>query len=227
MDNHYHLLLETPDPNLSLGMRQLNGVYTQAFNRNHQRVGHVFQGRYKAILVEKDSHLLQLCRYVVLNPVAAGMVAQPEQWEWSSYCATAGVAKGGDFLVTDWVLGQFARQKRAARLRYVEFVQDGLGAKAESPWRQLNGQIFLGGSRFVAMLQEQLGDRQDFGEIPRAQRYPGRPPLSEIFAGVGNKQERNLKIRIAYRQHGYTLQQIAEVLGVHYSTVSLVAKTTE
>ena len=74
MDNHYHLLLETPDPNLSLGMRMLNGVYTQTFNRDHQRVGHVFQGRYKAVLVEKDAHLVELCRYIVLNPVAAGMV---------------------------------------------------------------------------------------------------------------------------------------------------------
>ena len=78
LDNHYHLLIETPDPNLSLGMRQLNGVYTQTFNRTHDRVGHVFQGRYKAILVEKESHLLELCRYVVLNPVRAKMVSKPD-----------------------------------------------------------------------------------------------------------------------------------------------------
>ena len=84
LDNHYHLIIETPDPNLSLGMRQLNGVYTQSFNRIHQRVGHVFQGRYKAILVEKGNHLLELCRYVVLNPVRAGMVSKPGDWKWSS-----------------------------------------------------------------------------------------------------------------------------------------------
>ncbi len=224
MGNHYHLLLETPDPSLSLGMRQLNGVYTQAFNRNHHRVGHVFQGRYKAIVVEKDSHLLQLCRYVVLNPVAAKMVVQPEQWGWSSYRATAGFAKAEKFLVADWILGQFARQKKAAQRQYIEFVEDGLVAKAESPWRQLKGQIFFGGSRFVAAMQEQLGDRQNINEIPRTQRYPGRPPLTEVFAGIANKKERNLKIRLAHQKHGYTLQQIANVLGIHYSTVSRIAK---
>ena len=227
MGNHYHLLIETPDPNLSLGMRQLNGVYTQAFNRQHQRCGHVFQGRYKAILVEKDTHLLQLCRYVVLNPVAAEMVSLPEQWVWSSYLATAGVVKGDKFLVIDWILAQFARHKWAARRRYVEFVQDGLSVKTECPWRQLKGQIFYGSSRFIAALQDQLDDRQDIGEIPREQRYPGRPPLPEIFTDLANKQERNLKIKLAHRNHGYTLQQIADVLGVHYSTVSRIAKMTK
>ena len=89
MDNHYHILVETPDPNLSLGMRQLNGVYTQGFNRRHNRVGHVFQGRYKSILVEKNEHLLELCRYIVLNPVRAGLVSNPGKGDWSSYRSTA------------------------------------------------------------------------------------------------------------------------------------------
>ena len=115
LGNHYHTIIETLDPNLSLGMRQLNGVYTQAFNRSHQRVGHVFQGRYKAILVEKGSHLLELCRYVVLNPVRAGMVAKPEQWQWSSYKSTAYAGTVPEFLTIDWVLGQFAEKKTAAR----------------------------------------------------------------------------------------------------------------
>ena len=91
-DNHYHLVVETPRPNVSGGMRQLNGVYTQQFNRRHRRVGHLLQGRFKAILVEKDPHLLELCRYVVLNPVRAGLVARPERWCWSSYRATVGAA---------------------------------------------------------------------------------------------------------------------------------------
>jgi len=84
MTNHYHLLIETPDANLSQGMRQLNGVYTQYVNRTHRRVGHLFQGRFKGILVEKESYLLELARYVVLNPVRAGMVRQPEEWSWSN-----------------------------------------------------------------------------------------------------------------------------------------------
>ena len=108
MGNHYHLLIETPEGNLCRGMRQLNGVYTQAFNRRHGRVGHLLQGRYKSILVEKESYLLELCRYIVLNPVKAEMVNAPEDWAWSSYRATAGLTTAPEFLNTSWVLGQFA-----------------------------------------------------------------------------------------------------------------------
>jgi len=104
MTNHYHLLIETPDANLSKGMRQLNGVYTQHVNRSHRRVGHLFQGRYKGILVEKEAYLLGLARYVVLNPVRAGVVAAPEDWGWSSYRATAGFEVARPFLATDWLL---------------------------------------------------------------------------------------------------------------------------
>ena len=91
MDNHYHFLVETPLPNLARGMRQLNGIYTQRFNRRHGHSGHLFQGRYQAILVEKDSYLRELARYVVLNPVRARLVKRPEQWRWSSYRASAGM----------------------------------------------------------------------------------------------------------------------------------------
>ena len=93
MGNHYHLMMETPEPNLSRGMRQLNGVYTQKYNWRHQKVGHVFQGRYKAVVIEKESHLLEASRYVVLNPVRAGMVKQARQWRWSSYRATGGLCR--------------------------------------------------------------------------------------------------------------------------------------
>jgi REP element-mobilizing transposase RayT len=90
MNNHHHLLIETPDVNLSRGMRQLNGLYTQRFNQRHKRVDQLFQGRYKAILVDKDNYLLELCRYVVLNPVRTKMVKNPKDWRWSSYQATTG-----------------------------------------------------------------------------------------------------------------------------------------
>jgi putative transposase len=104
MDNHYHLLIETPDGNLSGGMRQLNGVYTQRFNIRHYRAGHIYQGRFKSILVEKQSHLLELCRYVVLNPVRANMAKHPGNYRWSSYKATAGITKKPPFLAIDWIL---------------------------------------------------------------------------------------------------------------------------
>lgn len=122
MDNHYHLLLETPQPNLSLGMRQLNGCYIQAFNRRHDRVGHLFQGRVTAILIEKEAHLLELCRYVVLNSVRGKMVTHPRLWTWSSYRGTAGETIGPVWLSTDWVLAQFGGRRQEAQGRYRRFV---------------------------------------------------------------------------------------------------------
>ena len=221
MDNHYHLVVETPDANLSLGMRQLNGVYTQAFNRAHQRVGHVFQGRYKSIVVEKDSHLLELCRYVVLNPVRAGMAAKPDEWQWSSYQSTAYAGTAPDYLTVDWVLGQFSAKKTTARGRYRKFVAEGMGGEMQ-PWKEVVGQVFLGGESFVARMEELLGNRREIGEIPRAQRYPGRPPLRVLFADItaDSRQQRNNRITEAHITHGYTLKEIADHLGIHYTTIS-------
>jgi putative transposase len=127
MGNHYHWLIETPEPNLSKGMRQLNGVYTQRFNRRHGRVGHVFQGRYKAILVERDSYLKELARYGVLNPVRAKRVQHPGDWPWSSYAMTAGKAVSPVWLSTEWLLGQFGPQRERAQNAYVHFVEEGQG----------------------------------------------------------------------------------------------------
>jgi putative transposase len=229
LDNHYHLIIETPDPNLSLGMRQLNGVYTQSFNRIHQRVGHVFQGRYKAILVEKESHLLELCRYVVLNPVRAGMVTKPGNWKWSSYKSTASSGMVPDYLTIEWVLGQFSEKTGTARQRYRKFVAEGL-AEQEVPWKKLVGQVFLGSESFVARMEELLGEKRGVREIPRTQRYPGRPPLNRLFAGppLADRQQRNQRVAEAHITYGYTLKEIADCLGVHYTTVSkAVAGTRE
>ena len=104
MDNHYHLLVETPKPTLCSGMRHLNGVYTQTYNRRHKKVGHILQGRYKAILVEKEAYLLELCRYVVLNPLRVKARDRVDQWKWSSYRVTAGLARAEKFLTIDWIL---------------------------------------------------------------------------------------------------------------------------
>ncbi len=221
MDNHYHLLVETPDPNLSLGMRQLNGQYTQSFNRRHNRVGHIFQGRYKSIIVEKNTHLLALCRYVVLNPVAAGMVNKPEQWKWSSYSATATAKKSDTFLTTDWLLLQFSSKAVKARKVYRQFVVDGMSTK-DIPWKSLQGQIFLGGTGFVAKMLALIEDRQEIQEIPRKQRYPSRPKFEELMLNTENKDERNKHIITAHVTYGYTLKEIAEHLNIHYTTVSKV-----
>ena len=127
MTNHDHLLVETPDANLSKGMRQLNGVFTPHVNRTHARVGHLFQGRLKAILVERESDLLELCRYVVLNPVCASMVAAPGDWQWSSDGAAVGETPAPGWLETDAVLRAFAEERHAAVSRYRHLVAAGIG----------------------------------------------------------------------------------------------------
>lgn len=218
MNNHYHLLVETPRPTLSVGMRQLNGVYTQTFNRQHHRVGHLFQGRFKAILVEKDSHLQELCRYVVLNPVRAGLVQRPHQWPWSSYRATVGRTDVPDYLTVDWVLGQFGPRVREARRAYERFVREGIGHP--SPWEQLRGQIYLGSEDWVA---EHQPDRV-IKEVPRTQTQAQRPSLKELFSGTRGRDRALLQ---AYRRYGYRLWEIAQHLGVHYATVSRHLKRAE
>ncbi len=147
MGNHHHLLLETPEANLGRGMARLNMAYSQWFNRRHRQGGHLFQGRYKAILVEKDSHLLELCRYVVLNPVRAGMLEFSRDWRWSSYRATASRRDAPHWLTTQWILEQFGGEAGRARRAYRRFVEDGKGAAP--PWREVRGQMFLGGEAFL------------------------------------------------------------------------------
>ena len=166
MTNHYHLLIETPDGNLALGMRQLNGVYTQLFNKLHNRAGHLFQGRYKAILIQKDSHLLEVCRYVVLNPVRARMVDRPDEWKWSSYLATAGRAKSHSNLTTDWVLGQFSGKRGKAEQEYRQFVSWGIGKP--TIWTEVRGQALLGEEGFVDQLVDHLKKHKDVPDILRS-----------------------------------------------------------
>jgi REP element-mobilizing transposase RayT len=211
MDNHYHLLIETPKPNLSQGMRQLNGLYTQAYNRRHHRVGHLFQGRFKAVLVEKEAHLLELCRYVVLNPVRAKAVPHPRQWAWSSYRATVGESERPAYVTVDWILGQFAKQAHTAQERYRAFVAEGRGQP--KPWDQLRGQIYLGTEEFVAKHQPNRVIR----DIPRRQTQAQRPSLRALFQRGRN---RDRVIHAAYRRYGYRLVEIAAQLGVHSATIS-------
>ena len=170
MTNHYHLLIETPEANLSKGMRQLNGVYTQYVNRAYGRVGHLFQGRFRGVLVEKDSYLLELARYIVLNPVRAGMARQPQDWAWSSYRATAGLVQAPAFLTTDGVLGAFGADRQEAAARYRRFVA--AGAHAASPWLELRNQAYLGSEEFVEQMQARIAPGRPLREIPRKQRRP-------------------------------------------------------
>jgi REP element-mobilizing transposase RayT len=218
MDNHYHLLVQTPTPNLGRGMRHLNGVYSQRFNRAHGRAGHVFQGRYKAILVERDAYLLELCRYVVLNPVRAETRRRAEDWRWSSYRATAGLCQPADWRETGWVLEQFGRSKARARENYRRLVSQGGGA--DGPWGGLVGGAVLGGEALVKSVAAGQGVPPD-AETPRRRRHPARPALDTLVApGV----ERAEWMGRAWRQYGYTLSEIANPAGLHYSSVSKIIK---
>jgi len=227
MGNHYHVLVETPDGNISSGMRQLNGVFTQSFNKRHQRTGHVFQGRFKSILIEKESHLLEVCRYVVLNPVRARMVKKPENWPWSSYRATVGLVEVPSCLTTDWVLGQFSPRRSTARKRYREFVYAGI--RDHHLWESLKGGLVLGTDDFASDLADMARGRTDLQEIPRQQRYLNRTGLVELFGGEGavSRDVRNRKIREAVIAHGYSQKEVSDHLGLHYSVVSRVLKTRQ
>lgn len=218
MTNHYHLLVDTPEANLSRGMRQLNGVFTQRSNRRHERVGHVFQGRFQGILVERESHLLELSRYVVLNPVRANMVSAAEDFPWSSLRATLGLAEAPAWLTIGAVLAAFG-----SRARYLQFVREGVGRG--SPWEQLKGTV-LGSQGFVERLRDRLDERVHQIEIPRRERLVHRPRLDEVFSAssIADRASRNERIRWVARTWGYALADVGRHLGLHYSTVGRIVR---
>ena len=222
MDNHYHLLIETAQPSLSKGMKYLNGSYTQFFNRHHQRVGHLFQGRFKSILVEKDAYLLELGRYIELNPVRARMVRSAKDWKWSSYRATAGLTKPSLCLTPDWILGIFGKQRKRAQDHYRYFIQ--AGKNQPSPWESLKNQIYLGSDDFVEDMQCRLDPEQSLTDIPRLQKLS--PPKSLVFYQKAYPS-RDETMAQAYRGGHYTLQSVGDHFGVSYATVSRAVKLLE
>jgi putative transposase len=225
MDNHYHFIIETPEGNLSKGMRQLNGIYTQKCNWKYEKSGHVFQGRYKAIIVDKESYLLELSRYVVLNPLRAGMVEDPKDWQWSNYLPTIGTKNSPEWLTSNWILGQFHRTRKKAIEAYKRFVMEGI--TEDTPWKDLSGQIFLGGALFIEKTKRALGKTKDLKEIPRSQRFIGRPRLEELLIYGNDKLRRNKTMYRAHTEYGYTLKVIADYLNIHYTTVSKIVKSVE
>jgi putative transposase len=210
MSNHFHLLVETPVPNLARGMRELNGVYAQRFNRRHRRSGHLFGGRYSAVIVKRESHLLELSRYVVLNPERVAVPSDRyDRYRWSSYRATAGLAPAPAFLACGRVLELFSDDRVEAIRGYRAFVRAGL--RRPDPKRERVGEIYLGGRDFV---RRRSRPRTASSEVPRRQREPIRCSLEQLLAS-----RRDGALAAAYRE-GYSLRELAAMLGVHYSTVS-------
>ena len=201
-------------------MRQLNGVYTQSYNQRHRLSGHVFQGRYKAILIDKESHALEVCRYVVLNPVRAKMVEGVGQWAWSSYRGTAGTGRRNASLTVDWLLAQFGASRDKAQVAYRDFVREGVNG--ESIHDRVRGQSLLGREEFIEAMIGQVAGKETVREIPRVQRHLGRPSLEKLL-GQGadkDKAKRNRRIAEAVEKHGYSQKEVADRLGMHYSTIS-------
>jgi putative transposase len=227
MTNHYPLLMETPEGNLSIGMRQVNGVYTQLFNKIHGRTGHLFQGRYKAILIQKDSHLLEACRYVVLNPVRAKMVEKLEDYPWSSYLATAGRTTPHPCLTIHWVLGQVNGKRGKAGQEYRTFVSWGIGKPTISTGVCV--QAILGEEAFADRFVDHLRKQKDIPEITRNQKYLKRPALERLFPEdvLRNKGRRDRRIAAAAGKYGYLQREITAHLGLNYATISRLVATQE
>jgi REP element-mobilizing transposase RayT len=237
MDNHFHLVLRTGRANLSQVMRQLNGVYTQAFNRRRGQVGHVFQGRFKAVLVDTDAYLMAVCRYVEANPVRAGMVGLPTDWPWSSATMHLGLAPTQPWLDTATLFGHLLGRDavlpsdwQEARDRYADLLNEGALAPL---WPQLRQQIYLGDEDFVARMQSHAGmsraepevpgdthgtraPQSSTREVPLAQRRPPRP-LEAWLSMPGDRAE---VFRRAHVEGGWSLTAIARHTGLSVSWVS-------
>ncbi len=228
MGNHYHFVLHTRQANLSLLMRHVNGVYTQIFNRRHDKAGHLFQGRFKAILVDREAYLLEVCRYVELNPVRAKLVSKVGAWPWSSYRAHMGDADPPAWLDCAGLHGYLLRRparsaadrSRAARL-YADLVAS---ARDQPLWdTALRQQIYLGDEDFVQRMQALAEPHKAVErEIPKAQR---RKNLS-LVQWLESARSREEALYRAYTEGGLSMSAIARELGLSVSRVSrLIARS--
>ena len=219
-DQHYQLVLEVPSANLSRGMRQLNGVYTQHYNRRHGDQGSLFQGRFKSVLFEPETFLVAICRHVVSQPLREDPPQRLTSYKWSSHRAMCGTVKAPEFLYTETLLSRFGRRKAVAQRKYKDHVM--AGASDASPLSARSSQVLLGSSDFVAEMEQRLSGEKTAKRGPR--RAGRRRSLNRLFRGVDNKTraERNEMILRAHLDHAYTLMEIGDHLGIHYTTVSKV-----
>jgi hypothetical protein len=226
MGNHYHLMIETPDANLAKGMKYLNQVYSQFFNWKYNRVGHVFQGRYKSYIIQKEEYLLHCCRYIVLNPWEAGLVEHPKDWRWSSYTATAGLEQPAPFLTIEWLMDVFGSDIKKARSNYIKFVEDDMNGNRSK--LDYTYQIFLGSDKFAESIMKQYGPFSSMKGINNAQLRFGQPTLEQMFAGKELSREyRNEAILKAYREYKFPLKDIAALLGMNPNYLCDIIKRLE
>jgi len=235
MDNHYHLLIETPEANLVRGMHRLNGRYTQKFNHRHEHVGHVFQGRYKSIVVQKERYLMALLRYIVMNPVRAGVVVQADAWPWSSYRYTVAGGASGRWMAREQLLALFALSQGEAVERYVRFINE--GPCEDHPWEALQGQIYLGDECFLARIESLADGLPEPHDVPQSQLHPLRPTVEQVLQDVGgvfsidaadvldrkaNRQPFRVAVYLLYRACNLPLKEVAALADVSAAWVSRI-----
>jgi len=244
MDNHYHLVLETPLGNLLKVMHGINSAYTGYFNRKHDRSGHLFQGRYKGILVEKDRYLLELSRYVHLNPAKAGKVDRPEKYKWSSYPGYIRKKQELPWVEYAWVLSQFGSDKVSGRHKYRAFVIKGLQQPKQNPFAELYGQVILGSKEFIEKIKESVRESELDKEIVERKRLTDYVAPEEILAVVTKYFQTSMKVLRNQKSRNNTAKKVAIYLikrysglnnneigklfgGVHYSAISKTSTRLE
>ncbi len=238
MDNHYHLILETPKGNLLKVMHGINGGYTGYFNRKYGRSGHLFQGRYKGILVDKDNYLVELSRYVHLNPVRVSMVKRPEEYKWSSYAGYIAEGKEVKWVEYAWVLSKFGSNVKRAREKYRAYVEEGLKEGIEgTPLKAVQGQAVLGGEDFVEKIKRTLKGKELSSDIVERKRFMTLPNpgdvIKEVAKAFGTDEERlrekgrkdntarKAAIYFVQRYSGLSNEEIGKRFGgIHFSAVS-------
>ena len=231
LSNHYHLLLETPAGNLSQIMRHINGAYTTYFNVKRKRAGHLFQGRYKAILVEANEYALELSRYIHLNPVRAGMTANPGGFRWSSYRAYIGETKMPEWLHTEFILGYFGGKAPAAQNKYREFIEELLDSEYETPLKATVASTVLGSEGFVREISERhLGDKQSERDVPAVKELTSRPSMDVIVKIIktelveSDEMIRNISIYFCRKYSGAKLKEVGERFGISDAAVSQASR---
>ena len=226
MDNHYHILLETPSGNLSKIMAHINGAYTNYFNAKRERSGHLFQGRYKAILVEADEYAKELSRYIHLNPVRANIVEHPEEYEWSGYGYFTGKKKAPEWLKMDFILGYFGKKLSDSQKNYRDYVNVFINQGYESPLRDVVSSTILGGQEFIGFIKDKyLTDQKGNKELPALKVLRKRITIEDISREVDKKVKddiklsRKIKMYLGRRHTGERLDDIGEYFGIGGSGV--------
>jgi len=232
MGNHYHLLLETPRGNLSKILQYVNGAYTTYFNIKRSRSGHLFQGRFKGILVDKDEYCKELSRYIHLNPVRAGMVKSPSEYPWSSYRYFIGKGKKPEWLTMELVLDEFGGEGRRGFRRYREYVEGGVSKEVENPLKKVIASTFLGGEEFIESIKlKYLEEKEiDGRDLPALKEILKGPSLEAIekavtrIVGGGYPLSKKICIYLSYQYSGLNLREIGEYFGMQRSAISQLSR---